>query len=63
MLRLRTHNQNRTMAASAIADRKNLRTSVVTGGDTSPIFQATKHNLNPVASFVSLLVVFDCFAP
>ena len=32
------------------------------GGDTSPIFQAAKHDLNPVGFFVSPLVVFDDFA-
>ena len=32
---------------------------VVSGGDPSPILQATEHYLDPVSSFVAALVVFD----
>jgi hypothetical protein len=33
--------------------------SIVSGGDSSPVFQAAEHYLDPVASFVATLVIFD----
>ena len=55
-VRLRTHNQNMTVAARAMADRNSL-VSVAAAGYTPPVFQPAKRDLNPVAPFVSPLVV------
>lgn len=54
------YTQNKTLAASAI-DERNRRGSVVAGGNPTPVFQASEHDLDPTASLVSPLVVFDRF--
>lgn len=42
-----------------MAERKNLRVSVVAGRDASPVLRPTEHDLDPVASLVSTPVVFN----
>ena len=59
-LRVRTHSQNRTVAARAMAERKTLGTCR-SGCDAPPVLEATEHDLDAVAAFIPALVVFNGF--
>jgi hypothetical protein len=54
--------QNRTVAASAMAEKKVFWTAVVTGCHASPVLEAPEHYLDPVAAFIAALVMLDGFA-
>ena len=41
--------------------KEDRRAAIVAGGNTTPILQATKHDLDPVAALVPALIVFDRF--
>ena len=47
-----------TVAASAMAEKKDGRASIVAGGDTPLVLQAAEHDLDAVAASVAALVVF-----
>ena len=53
--RLRPHNQNNTIAASAMCygREEEFWASVITGRDAPPVLELAKHVLNFVAEFVT----------
>lgn len=48
-----------TRAARAIAEKEDLRTSVVAGRDASPVLEPAEIDLDPVSPLVSAIVIFD----
>ena len=44
-----SHNQNTTVAVRAMADKKTFGAAVITGSDTSPVFEPAEHPFDAVA--------------
>ena len=51
--------QNMTVAAGGDGRKENLWASDIAGGNSAPVLQSPEHDLDPVATFVTPLVVFD----